>query len=281
MVVREAEVAERGGADVPAGPRVRALGAAREGLGAGRERGVAGGRAAGGGVAQEQAALALDARGVREGVQGGRQGGEAALLGEVLGVARVPQDHGAQEAQRLFVDQLTSTMEVIAKDVKLQVEWNDDAVYAYRLVGYENRDIADRDFRNDKVDAGEIGSGHRVTAVYEVIPEDDAAGLLARVRVRNKAPGPDSPAVERSYTIPTSVFNDHLDEAEAQTRIAFAATAFSEVLRGSPHVHELSLTTIASLARGAARIEYPEDRELVSLIEAASSLRGEGAVSRR
>ena len=76
--------------------------AARSASSAGRERGVAGGRAAGGGVAQEQAALALDARGVREGVQGGRQGGEAALLGEVLGVARVPQDHGAQEAQRLL-----------------------------------------------------------------------------------------------------------------------------------------------------------------------------------
>ena len=73
-----------------------------------------------------------------------------------------------QEAERLFVDELTGTLQTIAKDAKIQVEFNPEVVERYRLLGYENRDVADDDFRNDEVDAGEIGAGHSVTALYEI-----------------------------------------------------------------------------------------------------------------
>ena len=92
-----------------------------------------------------------------------------------------------KEARKVFETQLTGTLEVIAKDVKFQVEFNPKAVSRYRLMGYENRDIADKDFRNDKVDAGEIGAGHTVTALYEVELTGEAQDL-ATVRIRAKAP---------------------------------------------------------------------------------------------
>ena len=72
------------------------------------------------------------------------------------------------EAWKSFVDNLTSTLQVIARDAKIQVSFNPDVVHSYRLIGYENRDVADRDFRNDSVDAGEVGAGHSVTALYEL-----------------------------------------------------------------------------------------------------------------
>ncbi|MFK7931672.1 MAG: von Willebrand factor type A domain-containing protein [Myxococcota bacterium] len=186
-----------------------------------------------------------------------------------------------QESRRLFVDQLSSTLEVIAKDVKLQVEFNPETVLAYRLIGYENRDIADRDFRNDAVDAGEIGAGHQVTALYEVALRDDASGGLGTVRVRNKAPGPDSPAVERRYDVPSSILQSSFADSSKQFRIQTAAVGFAEILRGSPHMNEISLRQVANIARDAKRVEYNEDTELVELIDRAARLRGEGAVSRR
>ena len=72
------------------------------------------------------------------------------------------------EAERLFEDELTSTLLTIAKDAKIQVEFDPEIVDSYRLIGFENRGVLDRDFRNDAVDAGELGAGHQVTALYEV-----------------------------------------------------------------------------------------------------------------
>jgi len=186
-----------------------------------------------------------------------------------------------REARRQFVDRLESTMEVIAKDVKLQVEWDPTAVVAYRLIGYENRDIADRDFRDDAVDAGEIGAGHQVTALYEVALADDAKGNVATVRVRNKAPGADAPAVERSFALDRSVMRSSVDETSRQFRVALASATFAEILRGSPHVGEVSLEQVRALAQGAARSEYPADAELVRLIAVASRLKGGAAYARR
>src|SRR5687767_5202560 len=94
-------------------------------------------------------------------------------------------------AKRVFQEQLGLTLEVVAKDVKLQVDWNADAVARYRLIGYENRDVADADFRNDRVDAGEIGAGHQVTALYEVElagRKESTNDLIATVRIRHKQP---------------------------------------------------------------------------------------------
>jgi Ca-activated chloride channel family protein len=189
---------------------------------------------------------------------------------------------GEREARRVLVDKLGSTMEVIAKDVKIQVDWNPEAVHAYRLIGYENRDIADRDFRNDTVDAGEIGAGHQVTALYEVVLHDNAQReKLATVRVRNKAPGPDAPAVERSWTLNEGAFRPSFLETSRQFRIASSAAWFAEILRDSPHMTEISLSQVAEIARDAQRVEYSEDAELLSLIRRAADLRGEGTVSRR
>ncbi len=185
-----------------------------------------------------------------------------------------------REARRVLVDRLTSTLEVIAKDVKIQVDWNPEAVHAYRLVGYENRDVADRDFRNDKVDAGEIGAGHQVTALYEVALTGHE-GELATVRVRAKAPGPDAPAAERSWTLSSSAIRPDFGETSRQYRIAASAGYFAEILRNSPHIKEISLSQVAELARSAQRVEYAEDAELVELIETAARLRGEGMISSR
>jgi Ca-activated chloride channel family protein len=187
----------------------------------------------------------------------------------------------AAEARRVLVDKLTSTLEVIAKDVKIQVQWDPTQVLAYRLIGYENRDIADRDFRNDAVDAGEIGAGHQVTALYEVALADGAHGDIATVRIRNKAPGPDSPAVERTYAMGAKTVGSSFGLASDQFRIAVAATGFAEVLRGSPHMSEVSMRQVLSIAQDAQRVEYSEDAELVELIERAAKLRGEGALVQR
>ena len=185
------------------------------------------------------------------------------------------------ESRRVFSDKLTGTLEVIAKDVKLQVEWDPSAVYAYRLIGYENRDVADKDFRNDKVDAGEIGAGHQVTALYEVALADGATGALGTVRVRNKAPGPDSPAVERTYTVARDSLHADFAETSDQFRLAVAAGGFSEILRGSPHMEEITLRQVQAVAKGAARAEYKEDAELVELIGRAAQLKGEATFSMR
>ncbi|HHO51710.1 MAG TPA: DUF3520 domain-containing protein [Deltaproteobacteria bacterium] len=186
-----------------------------------------------------------------------------------------------REARRVLVDQLTSTLEVIARDVKLQIAFEPRTVERYRLGGYENRDVADDDFRNDRVDAGEIGAGHQVTALYELRLVPGASGKLAEVRVRNKAPGPDSPAVERTFPVSTSAIRGAFAEATSATRIAASAAYFADKLRAAPGMEEISFSQLAQLARSARRIEYPQDEELVSLIERAGVLAGERPLAGR
>ncbi|MCO4744976.1 MAG: VWA domain-containing protein [Proteobacteria bacterium] len=182
-----------------------------------------------------------------------------------------------REARRVFVEKLTGTLEVIAKDVKIQVDWDPEDVLAYRLIGYENREVADRDFRNDKVDAGEIGAGHQVTALYEVALRDHVEGSIATVRVRNKAPGPDAPAVERSFELSSEEIAGTFAATSRQFRIATASAGFAELLRQSPHMQEVGYRDVEAIARGAARAEFPEDKELIELIDRAADLTGEGS----
>ena len=92
------------------------------------------------------------------------------------------------EARKLFVDDLTSTLQVIAHDAKVQVDFNPEVVARYRLIGYENRAVADQDFRNDYVDAGEIGAGHTATALYAVQFNPGAQGRIATVQLRWEDP---------------------------------------------------------------------------------------------
>ena len=89
-----------------------------------------------------------------------------------------------EEARKLCVEDLTSTLQVIARDAKVQVDFNPEVVAYYRLMGYENRDVADQDFRNDAVDTGEIGSGHRAAALYTVTFRSNLNGRIATVQLR-------------------------------------------------------------------------------------------------
>ena len=184
------------------------------------------------------------------------------------------------EAKRVFAQDLAGTVRTIAKDVKIQVAFDPESVISYRLIGYENRDIADRDFRNDAVDAGEVGSGHRVTALYDVVLRDKPRRSLATVRVRNKQPGPDGPAAEHAFTIRASDVGKRFASASSDLRVAFAASQFAEVLRGSRHAEEVRLGDVADLARAAARPGVQEDAELVRLIEAAERLSADTTVAR-
>lgn len=182
------------------------------------------------------------------------------------------------QAQRVFVEQLPGTMVTIARDVKIQVEFHPESVQAYRLIGYENRAIADQHFRNDRVDAGEIGSGHNVTALYEVLLSEDHAAELATVRMRWEAPGADKAASERAFRFPAEALQETPALASNDTRMAFAAATFAEVLRRSPHTEELDMNTLIAFTQAAARSGEADDRELLSLMRTADRL-GAGSQS--
>jgi Ca-activated chloride channel homolog len=182
-----------------------------------------------------------------------------------------------KEAKKVFETQLTGTLEVIAKDVKIQVEFDPKVVRRYRLVGYENRDIADKDFRDDKVDAGEIGAGHSVTAVYEVELTGEKAPL-GTVRIRAKAPN-GTEAAEQAFPFEQRMLRATLDGASPDFRFALAVAASADVLRGSPSAQGWNLATAQKLAEGAT--DGQADREeFVKLLTKARGLLGNGAVAR-
>jgi Ca-activated chloride channel family protein len=180
-----------------------------------------------------------------------------------------------REAKKVFETQLTGTLEVIAKDVKLQVEFNPAAVRRYRLLGYENRDVADNDFRNDKVDAGEIGAGHNVTAVYEVELTGDTKEALATVRVRAKAPN-GTEAAEQAFPFQRSLLRPSLEAASPDFRFALAVAATGDILRNNPAAEGWSLATAQKLAEGAASGDA-DRTEFVRLVGQARALMGASA----
>jgi Ca-activated chloride channel family protein len=179
-----------------------------------------------------------------------------------------------EAARRIFSAQLAATLEVAAKDAKLQVEFDPAMVSRYRLVGYENRTIADEDFRKDPVDAGEIGVGHQVTAMYvvELTEQAKAApGPLGLVRIRHKAPEGDV-ATEAELAMASGPAPS-FEAASQDLRFAYAVAAFADVLRGAEDAQKWSLDVIAQAARATAGQD--RDRlELVGLIEKAARLRG-------
>lgn len=183
-----------------------------------------------------------------------------------------------QQAQRVFVEDMAGTIFTVARDVKLQVEFNEEAVTAYRLLGYENRDIADRDFRNDRVDAGEVGFGHNVTALYEVILRPNQTAQLATVNLRYEAPGADGDATEVAFPFPQGALNETVEQAQKNSQIAFASATFAEVLRGAPGAQEISMTELIEFTENAKRVGERDDRELLRLMRRAQQL-GAGAGS--
>ncbi len=156
-----------------------------------------------------------------------------------------------EEAHRVFVEDITGTLQTIGADAKVQVEFNPRVVARYRLLGYENRDVADEDFRNDTVDGGEIGAGHHVTALYEVKLQPDAAAFrrLATVRLRYRpVDRQDSVEVERALRL--ADLAPAWEDASTTFRLAAVAAEFAEILRGSTWAKG---STLGSLVRGRER----------------------------
>ena len=136
------------------------------------------------------------------------------------------------EAKRIFVENLTGTLQLIAKDAKVQVDFNPQVVSRFRLIGYENRRLDHEDFRDDKADGGEIGSGHSVTALYEIKLHEGATGKLATVFIRYE--DPDTHRVpEINKEIFTTQLNRTFEKASAEFQLAATVAEFAEVLRES------------------------------------------------
>jgi Ca-activated chloride channel family protein len=194
------------------------------------------------------------------------------------------------EARKVLVDEIGSTLHTIAKDVKIQVEFNPAQIAEYRLIGYQNRMLKREDFNNDKVDAGDIGAGHTVTALYELTPVDSAArkvdplrygqsvepsantsNELAFVRLRYKAPdGDTSKLIERPVNQ-----SDVIDARRTSDdyRFAAAVAAFGQQLRGEPLIGDYQMSETRALAAGAPgndRGGYR--RDFLELIDRTTSL---------
>jgi Ca-activated chloride channel family protein len=183
-------------------------------------------------------------------------------------------DH-LREAERIFVHNLTGTLLTVAKDAKVQVEFNPEVVERWRLVGFENRDVADEDFRNDDIDAGEIGAGHSVTAIYEIklVSDTDLDAGLATVYLRWQ--DPDSGEVTE-INREMKVADLAADYADLSPRFQLATTVatYAEVLRDSYWAQSLDLDTVAAeAARLADRLGDDADvAEFADLVERAASI---------
>ncbi len=169
------------------------------------------------------------------------------------------------EAQRIFVENLTGMLQVIAKDAKVQVEFNPDVVAQYRLLGYENRAVADEDFRNDQVDAGEIGAGHNVTALYEVVLTGQGEGTALTVQMRYANPE-SGEVIELAQPLASADFGADMAEAAPHLKLAIAVAAFAEHLRGSGYVAERPLADVLAIAEEAAT-QLPNDADAQEFVE--------------
>ena len=195
-----------------------------------------------------------------------------------------------QEGRKVLVDEMQSTLLTIARDVKIQVEFNPAVVSEYRLIGYENRVLANEDFANDKVDAGDIGAGHEVTALYEITPVGNGAERLpalryggkqidsgasttevAHVRLRYKLPGQDS-----SRLIETPIARGSLTTQPSDAfRFASAVAAYADLLRGGQRIDDWNWSDVARTARAAkGQDPYGLKAEFVGMIDQAHRLVG-------
>jgi Ca-activated chloride channel family protein len=171
------------------------------------------------------------------------------------------------EAKRLFVYELPSTLQVIARDARIQVEFNPAVVRSYRLIGYENRDIADEDFRDDDVDAGEIGVGHSVTALYEIKFWEGASStdpaITAYVRYENPDTGE---TFEQNRSISWGEFARSFEEASPHFQLAAVVAEYAEVLRHSYWAKDSSLEDVLVQARRVAAY-FPEDEDVIEFLQ--------------
>lgn len=197
-----------------------------------------------------------------------------------------------QEARKVLVQEMQSTLLTIAKDVKIQIEFNPAKVAEYRLIGYENRMLRREDFANDKVDAGDIGAGHEVTALYEItlvgsgaerLPAlrygDDkpkaanatAAGELAHLRLRYKRPGEDTSRLIERPILP--VHEPRRYAPSASMRFASAVAAYADALRGGKHLEQWTWEDIGRAARQATGNDpWRQRAEFIELVDSARRL---------
>ncbi|TWT21301.1 VWA domain-containing protein [Luteimonas marina] len=197
-----------------------------------------------------------------------------------------------QEARKVLVEEMSSTLLTIAQDVKIQVEFNPALVSEYRLIGYENRMLAREDFANDRVDAGDIGAGHEVTALYEITlagsgaqrlpplrygtaqaPDARTPDELAHLRLRYKRPGEST-----SRLIETPVLRSAIARQPGESmRFAATVAAWADALRGGKHLEQWDLSAIAAGARATRGSDPWKLRaEFAELIEASRTLVADG-----
>ena len=179
------------------------------------------------------------------------------------------------EARRLFVDDLTSTLQTIAMDAKVQVDFNPEVVSRYRLVGFENRDVADEDFRNNRVDAGEIGAGHSVTALYELKLNPDAHrnGQIATVYMRWEDPDTRQ-VVELSKDFYVNDLARKFHDADPYFQRAVVVAEYAEILRDSYWAQSSSLDAVYEEAQWVSEYLYRDEemREFLDLVRQARKL---------
>ncbi len=197
------------------------------------------------------------------------------------------------EAEKILVQDASSTLFPIAKDVKIQVEFNPARVSEYRLIGYETRALSREDFNNDRVDAGDIGSGHSVTAIYEITPKGSGAEQIdslrygqavedkgsvangdeyAFVKIRYKLPDGDS---SRLIATPVTPENEikAFDEASADQRFSVAVAAFGQKLRDEDATSQFGYDRIGEIAAGARGADpFGYRSEFLSLVRLAAAL---------
>jgi len=195
------------------------------------------------------------------------------------------------EARRVLVEELGGTLQTIAKDVKLQVEFNPQRVGAYRLIGYENRLLANEDFADDRKDAGELGAGHHVTALYELVAPEDADDLPSQgeLKYQETRPTPESrspewatlklrykaPDADESRLIETTYVPDR-QEASVDHRFASAVAAFGMILRDSEHKGTATLADVRALAEsGRGDDPHGYRAEFIRLVEAYRAMSGD------
>lgn len=175
---------------------------------------------------------------------------------------------GVREARKVLVEQLTGSTVTIAKDVKIQVEFNPKAVATYRQLGYESRQLKKEDFRNDAVDAGEVGSGQSATALYElelngpVLDPREADLGTVYVRYQNTDTGK---VEEISSRLENAAIERRKPKSSPRFYLAAAAAQFAEILRGSEHARDGNLRAVESVLQDVAN-ELPLDQQVKELL---------------